>query len=336
MHHAAQRAASDMSPEPVLIPAIRSYDAADAEAWEDLIGRSCNATFLHTRRFISYHADRFRDRSLILEDHRGRVVGVFPAAESPTAPQMVISHPGLTYGGIVHDGSVHGASMLGALGDIAEHYRRLGYQKLRYKAVPAIYHSRPAEDDLYALFRLGARRYRSDLSVAIDLANRGRVTQRRVRSRKRALAAGVQTQENWAEIAGFWRVLEQNLADRHGVTPVHSLAEIQMLHDRFPGDILLIVARIGSKLVGGAVMFAAGPVMHMQYTATTERGREALATDLIMEHAIELGAKRAYRFFDFGVCTNNEGQSLDQDLYRFKASFGAGGVIYDHYELDLA
>jgi lipid II:glycine glycyltransferase (peptidoglycan interpeptide bridge formation enzyme) len=97
-----------------------------------------------------------------------------------------------------------------------------------------------------------------------------------------------------------------------------------LLHDRFPGDILLIVARIGSKLVGGAVMFAAGPVMRMQYTATTERGREALATDLIMEHAIELAAKRAYRFFDFGVCTNNDGQSLDQDLYRFKVSFGAG------------
>jgi hypothetical protein len=324
-----------MSPEPVLVPAIRSYDAADAEAWEDLIGRSCNATFLHTRRFISYHGDRFRDRSLILEDPRGHVVGVFPVAESPTAPQMLISHPGLTYAGIVHDGSVHGASMLGVLGDITEHYRRLGYQKLRYKAVPAIYHSRPAEDDLYALFRLGAHPYRKELSATIDLSNRGRVSQRRVRSRKRAVAQGVWTEETWDEIAPFWRVLEQNLAHRHGVSPVHSLAEIQMLHDRFPQDILLIVARIASKLVGGAVMFAADLVMHMQYTATTERGREALATDLLMEHAIELGAKRACRFFDFGVSTNNEGQSLDQDLYRFKASFGAGGVIYEHYELDL-
>jgi hypothetical protein len=249
---------------------------------------------------------------------------------------MLVSHPGLTYGGIVHDGSVHGASMLGALADIAEHYRRLGYQKLRYKAVPAIYHSRPAEDDLYALSRLGARRYRSDLSATIDLTNRGRVTQRRVRSRKRALAAGVWTEENWAGVAEFWQVLEQNLAYRHGVSPVHSLAEIQMLRDRFPEDISLIVARIGSELVGGAVMFATGPVTHMQYTATTERGREVSAADLMMEHAIELGNKRAYRFFDFGVCTNNEGRSLDQDLYRFKVSFGAGGVTYDHYELDLA
>ena len=72
-----------MSVEPVAIPTIRPYTPADAEAWEDLIDRSCNGTFLHTRRFVSYHRERFRDRSLLLEDRRGRVVGVFPAAESP-------------------------------------------------------------------------------------------------------------------------------------------------------------------------------------------------------------------------------------------------------------
>jgi Acetyltransferase (GNAT) domain len=333
--HAVEPAAWGMSAEPVRIPEIRSYDSADMQAWEDLIGRSCNGTFLHTRRFVSYHGNRFLDQSLLLEDHRGHLAGVFPAAENPADPQMVISHPGLSYGGIVHDGSVCGESMIGALEGISRYYRRLGYKKLRYKAVPAIYHSRPAEDDLYALFRLGARQYRSDLSVTIDLSNRGRVTQRRVRSRKRALSEGVSTEENWGEVAAFWRILEQNLACRHGVSPVHSLAEIQLLRDRFPESVLLIAARIGRELVGGAVMFAAGPVMHMQYTATTEHGRNVSATDLVMEHAIELGATWGCRYFDFGVCTVDDGQGLDQDLYRFKVSFGAGGVIYDHYELDL-
>lgn len=328
-------AASSMSAEPVRAPAIRCYDSEDTEAWEDLIGRSCNGTFLHTRRFMSYHGGKFRDRSLLLEDRRGHVVGVFPAAENPADPQMVVSHPGLTYGGLVHDGSVCGSSMIAALDESSRHYRRLGYKKLRYKAVPAIYHSRPAEDDLYALFRLGARQYRCDLSATIDLSNRGRVTQRRVRSRRRALAEGVFTEEDWRDVAAFWRMLEQNLACRHGVSPVHSLVEIDALHDRFPDDVLLIVARIGRELVGGAVMFAAGPVMHMQYSAATERGRNASATDLVMEHAIEIGTKRECRFFDFGVSTVDEGRSLNQDLYRFKASFGAGGVNYAHYELDL-
>jgi hypothetical protein len=315
---------------------VRSYQPSLADAWDELVGRSCNGTFLHTRRFLSYHGDRFVDHSIMLQDRRGRVTGVFPAAVSPACPETVVSHPGLTYGGLVHDGSVRGAFMIAALVEIADHYRRLGYSRLRYKAVPAIYHLEPADDDLYALFRLGGRRYRSDLSAAIDLGHRGRVTQRRIRSRRTAEAAGVSIDESWDEIGGFWDILEANLARRHDTAPVHSLGEIRLLHDLFPDEIILIVARVTGTLAGGAVLFAAGPVvLHMQYTATTEQGRTACVTDLVMERAIDLARRRGHRFFDFGVSTPHEGWCLDDGLYEFKVSFGAGGVVHDHYELDL-
>lgn len=314
---------------------VRSYEPGQAGAWDDLVGRSCNGTFLHTRRFLSYHRDRFTDRSLTLEDRRGRITGVFPAAVSPACPEMIVSHPGLSYGGLVHDGSVRGASMIAALEEIADHYRQLGYRQLRYKAVPAIYHSAPAEDDLYALFRLHAHRYRSDLSAAIDLCHRGKVTQRRVRSRKTAEAAGAVAEDSWDGIEGFWQILEANLARRHDTSPVHSLADMRLLHDLFPDEILLTAARIGDTLAGGAVLFATGPALHMQYTATTEQGRAACVTDLVMERAIDCARRRGYRYFDFGVSTPHEGRCLDEGLYQFKVSFGAGGVVHDHYELDL-
>jgi hypothetical protein len=316
-------------------PVVRSYQPAHAEAWEELVARSCNGTFLHTRRFLSYHGDRFVDHSMVLQDRQGRVIGAFPAAVSPACPDTIVSHPGLTYGGLVHDGSVRGASMIAALGEIADHYRQLGYSRLRYKAVPAIYHLEPADDDLYALFRLGGRRYRSDLSAAIDLSRRGWVTQRRIRSRRTAEAAGASIDESWDEIGSFWETLQANLARRHDTVPVHSLGEIQLLHDLFPDEIILIVASITGVVVGGAVLFAAGPVLHMQYTATTEQGRTACVTDLVMERAIELARCRGHRFFDFGVSTPHEGWCLDEGLYEFKVSFGAGGVVHDHYELDL-
>jgi hypothetical protein len=324
-----------MRVEEVAIPAVRSYGPEDARGWEDLVTRACNGTFLHTRRFISYHGDRFRDRSLVLENRRGRIVGVFPAAEAPADPEMIISHPGLTYGGVVHDGSVRGASMIGALDAIASYYRSLGYRRLRYKVVPPIYHVPPAEDDLYALFRLGARRHQCDLSVAVDVTGRGRVTYRRRRSRRRAESEGVRVQEDWDEIAGFWRILEQNLARRHGASPVHSLAEIQILHERFPDAILLITAKIDADLAGGALLFLSTRVLRMQYTATTEQGRAACATDPVVEYAIDIAGKRGCRYLDFGTCTLDEGRSLHQDLHHFKVSFGGGGVLCDHYELDL-
>jgi hypothetical protein len=324
-----------MAPDAVTIPVPRSYQAADAEIWDDLVAHSCNGTFLHTRRFTSYHENRFSDHSLVLENQRGRMVGVFPAAQDPGDPDMIVSHPGLTYGGLVHDGSIRGTSMVGALEGIADHYRAIGYHRLRYKAVPAIYHAVPAEDDLYALLRLGARRYRSHLSVAIDLSNRGRVNQRRVRSLRKAKTAGVSTEESWARIEDFWQLLELNLASRHGVRPVHSIEEIAQLHDRFRDEIILVIAKIGDELVGGTVLFSAGPVLHMQYSATNEHGRATFATDPLMEYAIDLARERSCRFFDFGVCSVDGGRGLDEGLYQFKVSFGGGGVVYDHYELDL-
>jgi CelD/BcsL family acetyltransferase involved in cellulose biosynthesis len=315
--------------------AVRGLTAGEADDWDDLVRRSCNGTFLHTRRFLSYHRGRFADRSLLLHDRRGKVRGVLPAAVSPADPETIVSHPGLTYGALVHDGSVRGAAMVAALGEIAGHYRRLGYRRLRYKAVPAIYHSEPADDDLYALFRLGARCDRSDLSATIDLTRRGRVSQRRIRSRKAAGAASVTTSDSWDDIGEFWAILEANLAQRHAASPVHSAGDIQLLHSLFPDDIVLITARAGQALAGGTVLFATGPVLHMQYTATTSEGRAACATDVVMERAIELARGGGYRYFDFGISTQSAGRILDENLYQFKVSFGAGGVTYDHYEVDL-
>jgi Acetyltransferase (GNAT) domain len=248
---------------------------------------------------------------------------------------MIISHPGLTFGGVVHDGTVRGAVMVGALDAIASHYRSLGHRRLRYKVVPPIFHASPAEDDLYALFRLGARRLQCDLSMAVDLADRGRVTRRRQHSRNRAEREGVHVQEDWDEIVRFWRLLEHNLATRHGASPVHSVAEIQFLHEKFPDAFLLVSAKIGTDLVGGALLFMSDRVSRAQYTATTSQGRVTCATDPVMEHALDMAAKRGCRYFDFGTCTLDEGRSLRQGLYHFKVSFGGGGVLYHHYELDL-
>jgi Acetyltransferase (GNAT) domain len=324
-----------MTTKQLVLHSVQEYHPGQAEAWDDLVARSCNGTMMHTRRFIAYHSDRFRDRSLVLTDRRGRVAGVFPAADDPADQLTVISHPGLSYGGLVHDGSVRGAAMLDAMAAITSHYRGSGSSQLRYKAVPAIYHSAPADDDIYALFRLGANRYRCDLSAAIDLSNRGRVSPRRSRSRKKAETAGVSVQDTWPEIAEFWQILGLNLASRHRVSPVHSLDEIQLLHDQFPDDITLIVAKIKDVLVGGAVFFASTQVLHMQYTATTDEGRATSATDLVMERGIALALERGCRYFDFGVSMIDGGRSLDDQLYQFKVAFGAGGIAQDFYELDL-
>src|SRR5215210_5699914 len=112
---------------------VRRYENQYAETWDELVTESWNGTFLHKRRFLSYHGERFQDLSVLLEDYRGRIVGVFPAALGHTSEDFAVSHPGLTYGGVVHKGSLQGAAMLEALRAIAKEYQILGLRSLRYK-----------------------------------------------------------------------------------------------------------------------------------------------------------------------------------------------------------
>ena len=169
---------------------VSAYISAQAEAWDALIAELTAGTILQTRRFLSYHGNRFADASLCFWDGL-KLIGVLPAARDPLDAKSVISHPGVTFGGLLHRGRLRGTDMLAAMQMAVAHYAAEGYLTFRYKAVPRIYHRAPAEDDLYALFRLGARRYRCDLSTAIDLNHRLEISSRRKRALNKALDSGL-------------------------------------------------------------------------------------------------------------------------------------------------
>jgi hypothetical protein len=317
---------------------VRAYEPGDDESWDQLVASSCNGTFLHTRRFISYHGSRFVDRSLVVEDHRGRMRGVLPAAVDPADAERVTSHPGLTYGGLVHDGSIRGEAMISALSSAARHYRDGGAARFWYKCIPTVHHRVPAQDDLYAFFRLRARRPRCDLSVSIDMVDRPRPDRMRRKRQRRAAERGLTTEWGWEPLPEFWNVLSDNLRARFDVAPTHSLEEMQLLSTLFPGEdeIALVVSRLDGDVVAGGVVFRSRPVVHLQYSAANDVGKESGGLDVIVEASISKGLADGYRMFDFGNSNEQAGWALNESLYDFKLSFGGGGVAYEHYEVELS
>jgi len=313
---------------------ISAFDGRDAEAWEEFIIRAPMATFLHSRRYLNYHGDRFADQSLMLRDTRANLLGVFPAATDPEDERRVVSHPGITFGGVLHDGSLAGEMIVQALTEIRDHYAERGFRAIRYKAVPHIYHVRPAADDIYALMRLGAQLYRCDLSCAIDLSNRAKPSERRRRGVRKAMARGVELAVDRDALDEFWVVLDENLMNRHSVRPTHSADEMRLLQSLFPEAIELVAARMGDRVVAGVVLFKTESVVHAQYIASTEEGRTANALDAVFEHCIRAAALSGTRFFDFGVSTVGEGRTLNAGLHKFKSEFGGGGVAHTFYDLD--
>lgn len=313
-----------------------AFTADDSERWDALAARAPMATFLHTRRFLSYHGERLRDASVLVDDERGALRALLPAARDPADPARVTSHPGATFGGLVHDGRLYAEGVRDALAAAASHYADRGAKALRYKAVPHIYHRSPSADDLWALGELGARRVGCGLSVAIDLDGRRPPSERRLRSGRRAARAGVQVDGD-GRLADLWPVLEATLERRHGTRPVHTLEEIELLRDRFPAAIRSVVGRLGgAEVVAGAVLFVSARVAHVQYMASSETGMRVGALDAVLERCVDLAAEWGLRYFDLGTSMEPGGGALQSGLHRFKAEFGGGGVVHEHYELALA
>ncbi|NDF13290.1 MAG: GNAT family N-acetyltransferase [Proteobacteria bacterium] len=310
-----------------------SYESRHAETWDAFCNGAANATFLHTRRFLSYHGERFKDLSLLVMDS-GKMVGVFPAAQALSDPGLVVSHPGITYGGLVHQGKLAGNRMIEALEAIVAHYAKGGYRRLHYKPLPFIYAAMPTQDDLYALFRLGGKRVRSDLSCCIDLAARRALSERRRRGLKKAQAA-VTLSSDPSLLGELWGVVAQNLARKHDARPVHTLEELNLLHERFPQQIQVRCALLAGVVEAGVVFFNAPRIWHAQYIAASEAAYEVTALDAVFDAAIVEAQQGGALYFDFGTSNEEGGKVLNDGLYRFKSEFGGGGVAHEFYELDL-
>lgn len=313
---------------------IERYGAGDRRRWNEFVAASRNGTFLFDRDYMDYHSDRFEDYSLMA--YKGdRLLGMLPA--NLTRDDMTLhSHQGLTYGGwILPMSHVDGGDMLSLFGEMRRFLREEGVVALDYKPLPWFYSQIPAQDDIYALFRMGAEMTETTLSSTIDLRSpRGFNTLQRRHLRK-ASALGAEVVET-TDTEAFWNMLASCLSERHGARPVHSAAELELLRSRFPDNIRIFIVTLpgyGGPQAGVCV-FDTGRVAHAQYIATTPKGRELNFLTLLFDRLInEVFADR--RYFDFGISTEEGGRVLNEGLLRQKSSLGASGTACLRFRLPL-
>lgn len=311
---------------------VEQYSALNAPQWDEVVNGSRNGTFMHLRNYMDYHSDRFDDMSLMACE-AGKMVAVMPACRKG---DTLYSHRGLTFGGwLVAMRHFDVTTMMEVWTAAATFLRDKGIKHIVYKPVPYIYHRYPAQEDLYAIFRAGGKLVESNISSAIDLDaplpfDRGNKHNVNV-----ALRSGVEVAQS-SDWEGYWTMLDSLLMEKYGKHPVHSLEEILLLQSRFPENIRLYTATMGSELLGGVVMYCSGSeVAHCQYIASTQRGREIKALSLLFYRLIEEMSLEGFRYFDFGTSNEDGGNYLNSGLVQQKCRMGGRGVVYNTYNIDL-
>lgn len=308
---------------------VKQYQESDYGNWNSFIGQAKNATFLFHRDFMDYHKDRFIDNSLVILDG-DNWVAVLPANR---VGNVVHSHQGLTYGGLVYNEKIILASIITVFKSVLAFFNDNTIEKLILKTTPSIYHKKPAEELLYALFLAEAQLIRRDTLSVIDLTKEFSFSKIRKRGIQKGIKLGLVIKEE-TDFESFWNeILIPNLAQRHHAKPVHSLEGIIRLKRDFPANIRQFNVYYKGKIVAGTTVFETETVAHCQYISKFEKLENLGSLDFLYDYLIhKVFAEK--RFFDFGVSNEAQGKKLNEGLSYWKESFGASTVVHDFYEVE--
>ena len=315
---------------------IQPYTEAFASKWDNFVmNHAVNGTFLHTRRFLSYHPQgRFEDASLMVFNGQ-ELCAVIPAAvQTVDGRRMLRSHPGSTFGGPVFGPELLRAPKLVELVSVLDaHLQGQGYDACELKITSDLFSTLPTDALQYALYHAG---YTDELEIAACLPVQGKTHEELMADYsfnkrydlKKCERAGLRTQRlhTHEELACFYDLLCLNLL-KFDAKPVHTLAELMDFHDERLKDevVFLGVYDPQNRMVAGACLFwfAQANVLHTQYLATAPDVKGYVPStflyDSVIRTALEAGAKTV----SFGTSTHDRGRVLNTGLIQNKEGYGA-------------
>lgn len=310
---------------------IKRYSKDLKEQWNDFLKISKNSSFLFDRNFMDYHSNKFNDYSLLIFSE-SKLKALIPANINF---DTLISHQGLSYGGLVLADELRLSEIIDIIKATLIYLDNNNIVKWRVKLLPRMYHTRPSDELDWILFKLNAKLYRRDTALIIDNnATPLQYQERRKRSIKKANNNNLVIKDDFNELELFWeKILIPNLLDKHGVQPVHSLSEIQLLSQRFPNKIKQHNIYLNNNIVAGCTMFLNNKVAHAQYISGSPEGRASGSLDFLFDKLIR-EIYLSYDYFDFGICNEKDGFLINKGLLDWKEGFGARTISHDFYEVE--
>lgn len=293
---------------------------------------SVNGTFLQTRRFLNYHPEgRFNDASFALQKSGIIAVyfpGVVATSKSDDKP-VFVSHMGSTFGGpIVGKPFYNGAKIQEVMAE-ADAYLAQNFSEVRLKVTPALFSEESPDLLEYILEHLGYTRH-TELSCSTTLV-KGQDPLKLCDNKHRHQFAATENfsltyrdLETEEDFVTFYKFLEISKA-KHNTKPVHTLTELLDLKKRLKKNIRFKSLWLDNRYICGMMqfLFPKTGVVHDQYISADESFDLFHHTTAMHVFAMREAAEEGYTNFSWGISTEDHGNILNENLYRFKEAFGA-------------
>lgn len=310
---------------------IRPYQESDYELWNTFVSAAKNATFLFHRDFMEYHKERFEDFSLLVFD-KVKLVAVLPANR---VDNKVYSHQGLTYGGLVYASKLKIEKIEVILDLLFDFFKSKRIEHFYLHPIPSFYLGQGNAAIDFFLMKKGAQLYRKEMNMVAHLHQEVPISKSKLKHFRRTEVLGLRVVEE-TNFQPFWeKILEPRLAEKYDTKPVHSLAEIQLLHERFPKNIKQFSAYLEDKIVAGITIFEFENGVKSQYGATSKKGEKYRALDFLFISLLDVFQKRGKHFFDMGIVNDSGEKGFHSGLLQQKEELGCTVWNQDFYKIKL-
>lgn len=310
---------------------VRPYQESDYELWNTFVSAAKNATFLFHRDFMEYHKERFDDFSLLVFD-KVKLVAVLPANR---VDNKVYSHQGLTYGGLVYASKLKIEKIETILDLLFDFFKGKRIEHFYLYPIPSFYLGQGNAAIDFFLMKKGAQLYRKEMNMVAHLPQEIPISKSKLKHFRRTEVLGLRVVEE-TNFQPFWeKILEPRLAEKYDAKPVHSLAEIQLLHERFPKNIKQFSAYLEDKIVAGITIFEFENGVKSQYGATSKKGEKYRALDFLFISLLDIFQKKGKLFFDMGIVNDSGEKGFHSGLLQQKEELGCTVWSQDFYKITL-
>jgi len=309
--------------------------------WDKLVDSSVNGTFLHKRSFYDHNPLNANDDCSFLYLKKNRITGVVPCTLFQRNDKNILqSHLRSTFGGFVINDEVGVEEALEIVEQLVSEARKLNVDEIIIRNPFRIFNQSLCDETDYAMWYQGFKIRSREVEIAVDISKPlETIKSKYYNGNKYNIKKAVKhiTVTESTDFRYFWEILEKNLNDKHGKSPVHSLEDIARLITCVGADkVKLFAAYHDSKMVCGMVLFVtSAKAIHAQYIGLDEDFQEYRPLNVLIDFVIEWGHKAGYQYFNLGTANENEGRDINQGLFYFKESFGGRGVLRETMALTL-
>lgn len=297
---------------------ILRYNSIQKNLWDNFCANADNAIFQNKRDYLEYkEIKKSSDHSLVLFDD-DTLIALFPAAE---IEQTVISHPNTAHGGLITVNNLSHIYFEKLWTEIINYFFENNFTSIKIKS--KIIDQNFGSDSLetFTLFSKGFKVYESNLNSVVYLNNPTLLSSRKKRNLKKFKGNYLFSDRN--NLNEIYDLIKITLENNHGVSPTHSIEELNFLIENFPSNIELFSAVVKNETLACAIVYKYNELWHTQYLASSELGRKCGALDSLLVLIGDKAKDAGCTHLSFGISSENNGKILNNGLFNYKQEFGA-------------